>query len=267
MTGTPTVVASPTVTATAPPLAFSVNGEAILLSEYEGELSRLAKANEGLVKPLLDDEMENRLLDEFIGQTLMAQAAYENGFNLSKEELDSYLTGIIQSAGGEEVFRNWMDENGYQDESIKLTLNRQLAAAWQRDQLIAQFPDTAAQVHAKQILLYDLETAQDVYTRLKAGTDFDELAKLYDPLTGGELGWFPKGYMIQPEVEQAAFELSQGQYSEIIESGIGFHIIQVIEMQDDRPLIGDARRILLQRYINSWIAEQREKAEIVISLP
>ncbi len=106
-----------------------------------------------------------------------------------------------------------------------------------------------------------------MYTRLQAGTDFNELAKLYDPLTGGELGWFPKGYMTQPVVEQAAFELSQGQYSEIIESGIGFHIIQIMEKQDDRPLSGDARRILLQSYIDSWITEQREEAEIVITLP
>ena len=160
-----------------------------------------------------------------------------------------------------------MDENGYNDATIKPTLARQLAAAWQRDKLIDQFPDTAPQVHARQILLYDLETAQDVYKRLQAGTDFDELAKLYDPLTGGELGWFPKGYLTQPAVEQAAFELSEGQYSDIIESEIGFHIIQVIEYQENRPLTGDARRVLIQRDIDSWIAEQREKADIVISLP
>jgi len=267
MTSTPTVAVSPTVTATVLPLALTVNGEGILLSEYESDLSRLRKENEGVSQLLPDDELENRVLDELIGQTMMAQTAYQNGFNLTEEELGSYLNGIIQSAGGEEVYQNWMRENGYQDESIKLTLKRQLAANWQRDQLIDQFPDTAPQVHAKQILLYDLETAQDVYTRLQAGTDFNELAKLYDPLTGGELGWFPKGYMTQPVVEQAAFELSQGQYSEIIESGIGFHIIQIMEKQDDRPLSGDARRILLQSYIDSWITEQREEAEIVITLP
>ncbi len=129
MTSTPTVAVSPTVTATVLPLALTVNGEGILLSEYESDLSRLRKENEGVSQPLPDDELENRVLDELIGQTLMAQTAYQNGFNLTEEELDSYLNGIIQSAGGEEVYQNWMRENGYQDESIILTLKRQLAAA------------------------------------------------------------------------------------------------------------------------------------------
>ena len=267
LTSTPIVAATPNVTATVLPLAVVINGDGILLSEYESELSRIRTANEGLNQPLPDDVLETRVLDELIGQTLLAQAAYQNGFNLTQEELVSSLNGIIQSAGGDEVFRNWMEKNGYNNESIKPALVRQLAAAWQRDQLTDQFPDTAPQVHARQILLYDLATAQDVYKRLQAGTDFDSLAKLYDPLTGGELGWFPKGYMTQPIVEQAAFILSEGQYSEIIESEIGFHIIQVIERQEDRPLTGDARNILIQSKIDSWVAEQRNKATIELSLP
>ena len=94
LTITPTIAASPTVTATVLPLAVSVNGEGILLSEYESELSRLRTANEEVAQPLLDDALETRVLDELIGQTLMAQAAYQNGYQISKEELDSHLNGI-----------------------------------------------------------------------------------------------------------------------------------------------------------------------------
>ncbi len=47
-----------------------------------------------------------------------------------------------------------------------------------------------------------------IYThQLQAGADFATLAYRYDPLTGGDLGWFPRGVLTQPAVEEAAFSL------------------------------------------------------------
>ncbi len=72
---------------------------------------------------------------------------------------------------------------------------------------------------------------------IKAGKDFSELAKLYsdDPgsaTQGGDLGFVKKG-VFYPEFEEAAFKLNVGQISGVIESPVGFHIIQLIEKRGE----------------------------------
>lgn len=69
--------------------------------------------------------------------------------------------------------------------------------------------------------------------RILKGDQFSMLATLYseDPgsaVKGGELGFFTRGRMVS-EFESAAFALKPGEVSPVIESPMGFHIIQLIE--------------------------------------
>lgn len=69
--------------------------------------------------------------------------------------------------------------------------------------------------------------------RVLNGESFTMLATLYseDPGSarkGGELGFFTRGKMVA-EFEAAAFALKPGEVSPVIESPMGFHIIQYIE--------------------------------------
>jgi len=81
------------------------------------------------------------------------------------------------------------------------------------------------------------EKAQSILDSIKAGADFAEMAKKYsdDPgsaRVGGDLGFVKKG-VFYPEFEAAAFKLRQGEISEVIESPVGFHIIQLIERRGE----------------------------------
>jgi len=72
---------------------------------------------------------------------------------------------------------------------------------------------------------------------IKAGSDFAELAKKYsdDPgsaAQGGDLGFVKKG-IFYPEFEEAAFKLKIGEISGIVESPIGYHIIQLLEKRGE----------------------------------
>jgi peptidyl-prolyl cis-trans isomerase SurA len=72
---------------------------------------------------------------------------------------------------------------------------------------------------------------------VKAGKDFAELAKKYsdDPgsaAQGGDLGFVKKG-VFYPEFEEAAYKLNVGETSAVIESPVGFHIIQLIERRGE----------------------------------
>ena len=91
-----------------------------------------------------------------------------------------------------DALATWESAHGYTDADFRSALRRQIAAAWMRDRITASVPATAEQVHVKQILLYNASDAQQVLANLQAGTAFDDLAAQYDPVTKGDLGWFPR---------------------------------------------------------------------------
>jgi peptidyl-prolyl cis-trans isomerase C len=78
-----------------------------------------------------------------------------------------------------------------------------------------------------------LTTAQEAYSKIKAGQDFAEIAKDYseDKVSakkGGDLGWLKQG-SIDERFSKTLFELEPGQVSEPFETPFGFHIIKVLE--------------------------------------
>jgi peptidyl-prolyl cis-trans isomerase D len=77
--------------------------------------------------------------------------------------------------------------------------------------------------------------AEGVLARAKAGEDFAELAREFSDDTsgelGGDLGLFPRGQMV-PEFEQAAFSMSEGQISDLVQTTYGLHIIKVTSRQE-----------------------------------
>jgi peptidyl-prolyl cis-trans isomerase D len=77
--------------------------------------------------------------------------------------------------------------------------------------------------------------AQDILKKLNGGAKFEELAKQLsdDEATkkdGGEMGWIQRG-RTDPAFEKAAFSLAPGQTSEVVQTALGFSIIQVEEKQ------------------------------------
>jgi parvulin-like peptidyl-prolyl isomerase len=100
------------------------------------------------------------------------------------------VDALASEIGGVDALAAWQSDHGYTDESFRSALKRAAEAAWMRDKIIAAVPGTAEQVHAQQILLYNEDAARKVADQLNAGANFADLAALYDPNTGGELGWF-----------------------------------------------------------------------------
>lgn len=98
--------------------------------------------------------------------------------------------------------------------------------------------------------------AEDLLKQLKAGANFEDLARKYseDPGSakeGGSLGWIGRGRTV-PEFEKAAFSLPVGQTSDLVKSSYGFHIIRVDAKQDAHmktldEVKGDIEPILKQQ--------------------
>ena len=242
------------------PLAAKINGQGITFEEYQAELSRAQAASSISLTTYSDAQVLQNLIDE----VLLAQAAGEAGFIPDEALLQAR---IAQLGLDEQALQDWLTSNEYSQASFEQALSRSIAAAWMRDQIIASVPSTAEQVHARQILLYNSDEAKNVYAQLQAGSDFATLAAQYEPLALGDLGWFPKGYLTTPELDDPIFSLQPGEYTPVIETILGFHIVQVIERDPQHPLSPGALQTTKVQAIQNWLAERQSLSDIQISVP
>ncbi len=263
----PPTATFPPPTPTSLPLAIRVNDGGILLSDYEEEVKRFDAASQALGKTYTPDEKKTKIEDDLIGYELLYQAAVKNGYKISDTDIEAHITQLTQTMGGPDAFNSWLQTNFYSNDSYHRFLVRSLGAAWQRDQIIKSLPATAEQVHARQIFFSREESAVNYRQKVDNGSDFAALANDADPVTKGDLGWFPKGYLLQPEVEEAAFQLQPGQVSQVIKSAIGFHLVQVIERDPARELTADAKTVLQGKAITDWVKQAKTTAQIQILIP
>jgi peptidyl-prolyl cis-trans isomerase C len=99
---------------------------------------------------------------------------------------------------------------------------------------------------------------------LQVGNNFDEMAALFDPVTRGEMGWFPRGYLFEPAIEEIAFSLQPGQFSDVIVTDVGFHIIEVVA-RAERALSADAYLALQEKALANWLEQQRQLSSITLT--
>ncbi|MDH4065323.1 MAG: peptidylprolyl isomerase, partial [Acidobacteriota bacterium] len=108
--------------------------------------------------------------------------------------------------------------------------------------------------------------AEEVLAKAKApGADFAALARQYseddsNKAQGGDLDYFGRGRMV-PEFEGAAFNLKNGEISDLVRTSFGFHIIKMVDNQPEavRPLQAVREEIVDQL---RWQKAQQEAETI-----
>ena len=108
------------------------------------------------------------------------------------------------------------------------------------------------------------EQADMVYKQLSAKPErFAELAKKYsnDPgsaANGGDIGLISRGAMKDvPEFEAALFKLKEGEISEPIASGLGYHIIKLTKLQPAQGMSFDKVRAQIELDLRNQRARRR----------
>jgi peptidyl-prolyl cis-trans isomerase C len=252
----PTATPSPTPE---PPAAARVNGQIITLADFEKELARYEAAQRSLggPQPVGEHPYQSDVLDYLIEQTLIEQAAASLGIYVSDSELDTEIQRL-QTETGAEVFAEWLQTNQYTLDEFRQVLRAQLITQAMIDRVASQVGATADQVHARHIVVASVETGQAILTQLEQGADFATLARTYSldestRLNGGDLDFFPRGLLLAPEVEEAAFALAVGETSQLIESDFGIHIIQVLDRDPARPLSAEVQQRLRAIAFQQWL--------------
>lgn len=253
-TPSPTPTVTPSPTATPEPMAALVNGQPIFLADYEKEVARCEAG--GVT------DCAARVLSGLIEQAVMEQAAQADGLSVTDDEVTAAL-----AASAPPDWAAWLSANLYTEAEYREAVRRELLRAKAAQAATARVGDTAEQVRAQMLVVADEATAQDLLAQIQSGADFAVLAVQYSldlssRAAGGDLGWFPRGLLTMPEVEEAAFALQPGEISGVIKSALGYHIIQTLERDPARPLSPTAAQALRAQAYQTWLTGLLAQANI-----
>jgi foldase protein PrsA len=191
------------------------------------------------MKEQYGDQVLNQMIDEMV---------LEDKYKVTDKEIDKEIDKIKEELGGEDAFKQALEQNGLSDEKqlkerVKSMLLNEKAATEgvkiSEDETKKVFEEKyKTEVKASHILVDDEKTAKEVQKKLKEGGDFAKLAEEYskDPGSkskGGDLGFFGKGAMV-PEFEKVAFTLDKGETSDLVKSDYGVHIIKVTDKRENK---------------------------------
>ena len=266
--------AEPPAPTEAQPLAVVVNGQPIYLADYERALAQYEGSLQAQgIDPTTSEGQEflaqrrDWLLTVMIEQMLTEQAAIAADVSVTDEEVNAYIQEMITYTGGEEAYRTELAQWGQTEEDAWQDVRAQLIGGRMTQRVTDAIPTVTEHVHARHILVDTPEEADRILAQLQASADFAALAQAYSHDTstrdrGGDLGFFPRGVLVSSEVEEVAFALQPGQFSGVILSVLGYHIVQVVERDPARPVGEENLRLLKDTAVQAWIEGLWAQAEI-----
>ncbi len=273
----------------------------LLVQGYSQQQGRVAATVNG--EPITRDELFDAMytqggqeaLEQLITRQLIVQEAEREGLEVSDDELEEEIQGIIEESfqGEEEEFRTVLEYYGITYEAFKedARLNmlvRKVALSLidtSEEEARKYFTenrsnyDLPEEVEARHILVETEAEAEEIVALLNDGADFAELAEEHsldnsNKDQGGYLGFFGRGRMV-PEFEEIAFSLEVGELSDPVGTDFGFHIIEVLarnegeeaSYEDVSELVEEAMiEAGIPVVINELVQSLYEQAEIEYKL-
>lgn len=215
---------------------LKINGEVVRYAEFADDMKAInimrdyEKANDGTNANLTDEQMTDQVLWRLANTILVNQAAMNYNLKTEKGDIDALKTQLLQNfASADELNVELKKRYGWDlDTYEKKVMNTFILQSKLSDALAA---DEKLQTEVK-------TQAQAVLDQIKGGADFADMAKQYGQDgtkdTGGDLGFFARGEMVQ-EFEDAAFALKAGEISqELVKTDYGYHIIKVEEVKTEK---------------------------------
>ncbi|MDD2897639.1 MAG: peptidylprolyl isomerase [Desulfuromonadaceae bacterium] len=193
-----------------------VNGGSITTGDFERELKNLPEYLKAMAET---PQGRKEMLDTMIIRELILQQASKDGLDKGPE-IEEKLQDLKKRLVVESFLKKKVEvESKVSDEDMKKFYEQN------KDKF-----KSGDQIKASHILVKTEKEAKDIQAQLKAGGNFEELAKKHSAdssaAKGGDLGWFGKGSMV-PAFEKAALALKEGQISDIVKSDFGYHIIKL----------------------------------------
>ncbi len=248
---------------------------------YERQLGEGALEQEGIDGKTMGESLEESILEKLIMEKLIQDDNEEKGIEVTEEDLQVYIDEYKESIGGEESYQQFLQSNNLSEEYFVDNMRKELQGQKNKENFLGgvtvseeeamEYYETngedIVEINASHILLGSEEEALSVVARLDSGEDFAQLAtaKSMDSVSavnGGNLGYFGKGQMI-PEFEEVAFQLEEGEISNVVKTEVGYHIIKVQDKKENFEELQDKIISLIkeQAYFE-YVQSLREEATI-----
>lgn len=292
-----------------------INDAIILRSELDarmvpviGEAQQIADPKE---RARRIEKLRGQVLDEMVNEELIVQAAEAAKIEVDSSEVQAALDEIKSSNNLDDAaLAQVLTAQGYTLANYKQDLRRQLMRLRAINQLVApkvnvtdedlrarydQMQRRSEAVSAVKLshVLFKLpehpteqqlaeakEKASRVIQRVQAGEAFAAVAgEVSDDVgtkaTGGELGWFQRGSLANPEWEPIVFAMEKGDTRGPVIGPQGLHVFHVTEIKksDLKPyaemkeqLSRELRRKEMDKQTQTWLEDLRKKAYIDIKL-
>lgn len=284
-----------------------VNGESITRAQLDMELKRVekqAQMKQNPIDPSNLGQIKKELLETLINRELLYQESRKKGYVIQPAELDSEFESIKARFANQQGFQQALTDMDITEADFKEQVKRGLSiqkllgkeiyeklvvtdeeSRWFYDNN-PNFFEKPEQVRASHILAKmadddDEETKaaarqkiEDVQEKIKAGDDFEQLARTYSEgpsrTQGGDLGYFDRQKMVKP-FSDAAFRLQPGEISPIVKTRFGYHIIKVVDRkpetklayEDIKPRLEESlKKKKMQDAIAQYITEVKSQASI-----
>lgn len=271
-------------------VAATVNGEAILWSQVDAEVSRAAAQfgvdPKNAAFQQQRDEITKAVMDQLIGARLIMQEARRRNLTAPDAEVEQQVAEIKKRFPTERDFTEALTRNGFTLTSLREAIRvqktqrrlaDQVAQGSVTDQEVRDFFernrsrfDKPAQLKVSHILFRITEKEQEsvasaklkiVQAKMADGEKFEDLARKYSEDTasapqGGDLGYVARGTLVK-EFEEAAWALRPGQTSAPVRTQYGLHIIRAF---DTKPAEAADFEKVKDEIREQLLASKREKA-------
>ena len=215
--------------------AVIVNGKPI----PKAQLDKMVQKSGQPDNPQVRDKAREML----VTRELILQEADKRGVTQNesvREQLEQSRVGILVAA----VFEDYVEKEGVTDAELK--------AAY--ESVKSQY--TGKEYHVEHILVEKEADAKAIIAQLKAGGNFEEIAKTKskDPGSapnGGDLGYVSDKSLV-PEFSKAMVQLKNGQVTDKpVKTQFGWHIIKMIDSRDVKAPSFDEMKAQLKQMIAS----------------
>jgi len=269
-----------------------VNDRPVYLSDFKDQLEKNWMGKEASLRNL-DYRLKLKCLEDIIKQYLVLEEAARMGITVSDQELNSEMNKMVNAQSPE--FQKSLEENGITRQNWKEQLKNDLLIRKTTDTVLKyQYQVSEQEIKSyyekhradfiapeqyqlRQILVANEDKARDILARLKAGTDFQSLAREYsespEASQGGDLGWIEPD-QLPASLHDEIIKLGQDQVSGLIKSPYGFHILKLENVKKAERLSCQAAQPRIRKIIDEqkknrlyqeWIQRLWKKSRIKIN--
>lgn len=206
---------------------------------------------------------EREILNKMVEDKIIEILAKKQGLSISKTEIDNAVSTQLAKYGTTKDLQNdLLNSYGWTLEDFKAQVVMPIVYKTMLTQYAAgqNMGETASKTKIQQ-----------AQKELVTGKDFAEVAKNFSDGSskenGGELGWVTKDQVVS-ELQSVLFGEKQPEKNSIIESSIGFHIVEIENRKkENNEDVLQLRQIFVAKNVFAdWLETQKRKMKVWIPL-